>query len=36
MDSLNALGFGLRRHSGFMDRLIVTLSGQQRAVSIET
>jgi hypothetical protein len=36
MDSLNTLGFGLPGHSGFMDRLIVSFSGQQRAVSIET
>jgi hypothetical protein len=36
MDSLNTLGFGLLGHSGFMDRLIATFSGQQRAVSIET
>src|ERR1022692_2044262 len=36
MDSLNTLGFGLLGHSGFMDRLIVSFSGQQRAVSIET
>jgi hypothetical protein len=26
MDSLNMLGFGLLGHSGFMDRLIVTLA----------
>jgi hypothetical protein len=26
MDSLNTLGFGLLGHSGFMDRLIVSLA----------
>ena len=32
MDSLNTAGFGLLGHSGFMDRLIVSFSGQKRVV----
>ena len=35
MDSLNTVGFGLLGHSGFMDRLTVSFSGQKRVFSIE-
>jgi hypothetical protein len=35
MDSLDALGLGLLGHTGFMDRLVVTFSGQQRVITIE-
>jgi hypothetical protein len=35
MESLNTVGFGLLGHSGFMDRLIVSFSGQKRVLSIE-